>query len=91
VNDCYHPIARATVNLDRAFVHLDGNRDKFAEIERTYRDEVIIDIPPDIGSAMIVSQTARRTALDVVRDFGLELLDDYFARSAREREAKLQR
>ena len=86
-NDCYHPIARATVNLDRAFVHLDFNGDKFPEIERKYRGEVTIDVPPDIGSAMIVSQTANRTAMDVVREFGLELLDDYFARAVSRRDA----
>ncbi len=87
VNDCYHPIARVTVNLDRAFVHLDYNREKFPEIERKYRGEVIIDIPPDLGPAMIVSQTGKRTAMDVVREFGLELLDDYFVRAEGRRDA----
>lgn len=88
VNDCYHPIARATVNLDRAIVHLDYNRTKFPDIERKYRGEVIIDVPPDIGTAIIYSQTKSRTAMDVVREFGLELLDDYFARSARACDAR---
>lgn len=83
VNDCYHTIARATVNLDRAFVHLDYNRDKFPAIERKYRHEVTIDIPPDIGSAMVLSNSNKRSAMDIVAEFGLELLDDYFARAAR--------
>lgn len=91
VNDCYHTVAKATVNLDRAFVHLDYNRARFPDIERKYRGEVIVDIPPDIGTAMILSQTDKRTALEVVREFGLELLDDYFARSVRERDARARR
>lgn len=82
-NDCYHTIARATVNLDHALVHLDYNREKFPEIERKYGAEVRIDIPPNIGTALIYSESERRTALDVVREFELELLDDYFDRSRR--------
>jgi predicted amidohydrolase len=82
VNDSYRPIARATVNLDRALVHLDYNREKFPEIERKYRGEVVVDIPPNIGPALIYSLTDKRTALDVVREFGLELLDDYLVRSS---------
>jgi hypothetical protein len=85
VNDCYHTIARARVNLDRAMVHLDYNREKFPEIEHKYGDEVQIDIPPDVGSALIYSETDRRTAMDVVREFGLELLDDYLSRARRAR------
>lgn len=91
VNDCYHPVARARVNLDRAMVHLDFNREKFSAIERTYGDEVRIDIPPDIGSALIYSETDKRTAMDVVRGFDLELLDDYLQRSRRLRDRVQQR
>ena len=81
LTDCYSPVARATVNLDRAMVHLDYNRDKFPEIEKKYLGEIVIDTPPNIGSALIFSNTDRLTAMDVVREFELELLDDYFERS----------
>lgn len=83
LTDCYNSVARATVNLDRAMVHLDLNREKFAAIEKKYRDEVRIDIPANLGPALIYSESDRRTAMDIVREFGLELLDDYFARSLR--------
>lgn len=81
LTDCYNSVARATVNLDRAMVHLDLNWPKFADIERKYGDEVKIDIPPHLGPALIFSQSDRRSAMDIVREFELELLDDYFARS----------
>ncbi len=81
LTDCYSSIAMATVNLDRVMVHLDCNRDRFADIARKYLDEVSIDIPPNVGSALITSHTDRRTARDVVQEFGIELLDDYFDRS----------
>jgi len=81
LTDCYSSVARATINLDRVMVHLDDNRARFPDIERKYRGEVVVDIPPDIGPALIFSLTEKRTAMDVVREFGLELIDDYFARS----------
>lgn len=81
VTDCYTSIARSRINLDRVMVHLDLNRVKFADIERQYKGEVVIDIPPNIGTALIYSLSDSRTAMDVVNEFELELLDDYFARS----------
>jgi predicted amidohydrolase len=81
MTDCYNSVAKATVNLDRAMVHLDLNRPKFAEIERKYGDDVRIDIPANLGPALVYSESDKRTAMDIVREFGLELLDDYFERS----------
>jgi predicted amidohydrolase len=90
VNDCYHTIARARVNLDRVMVHLDYNSERFPEIERKYGDEVRVDIPDNIGSALIYSETDRRSAMDVADEFGLELLDDYMGRARRAREEALR-
>jgi hypothetical protein len=81
LTDCYNSVAVARVNLDRAMVHLDLNRQKFPDIERKYGEAVRIDIPANIGAGLIYSQSDERTATDIVREFGLELLDDYFARS----------
>lgn len=81
LTDCYTSIARATLNLDRVMVHLDCNREKFPEIEKKYLGEVVIDIPADIAPALIYSTTDKRTAMDIVREFDLELLDDYFERA----------
>jgi len=79
LTDCYSMVARATVNLDRAMVHLADNQVKFPDIEKKYGDEVIVDIPPDIGPALIYSTVAHRTAMDIVREFELILLDDFLA------------
>jgi predicted amidohydrolase len=87
VTDCYTKIARAAINLDRAMVHLDYNREKFPDIEKKYLGEVVVDIPPNIGSALIYSLTDKRSAMDVVKEFELTLLDDYMARSVQENEA----
>lgn len=78
--DCYNKIARADINLDRAIVHLDCNCEKFPDIERKYGKEVRIQIPANIGRAIIYSNSKNRSAGDIVREFRLELVDDYFAR-----------
>jgi hypothetical protein len=81
LTDEYNKPAIATINLDYVIVHLDYNREKFPDILRKYNDEIIIDIPAHVGSAMISSRSEDVSAADIVREFELELLDDYFARS----------
>jgi hypothetical protein len=81
LTDEYHPAAIARINLDRAAIHLDFNREKFPEILRKYRDEVRIVIPPNLAPALLYSDSDKRSAMDVVREFGLQLLDDYLAES----------
>lgn len=79
---CYTKVPRARINLDRVMVHLDLNREKFPEIERKYGHEVVIDVPANVGSALIYSTTGKRTAQDIVKEFDLLLLDDYFEKAA---------
>jgi hypothetical protein len=81
LTDCYTSVARARVNLDRAMVHLDFNRVHFPAIEKKYRGHIVLDIPANVGSALIYSVSDKVSAMDVVREFKLELLDDYFARA----------
>lgn len=80
ITDYYNRIAGAEVNLDRVIVHLDFNREKFDAIEHKYGNDVRIHIPPNIGPAIIYSYSKTRSAADIVREFGLELIDDYFSR-----------
>ena len=79
---CYCKVATASINLDRANIHMDYNHEKFDDIRKKYGREVVIDVPGEIGSALLFSTTDKRSAMDVVREFQLELLDDYLARAA---------
>ncbi|MCC7519305.1 MAG: carbon-nitrogen hydrolase family protein [Verrucomicrobiae bacterium] len=81
LTDGYNPAAFARINLDRVVVHLDFNRDKFPEILRKYGDEVRIVIPPNLAPALIYSESEKRSATDLVREFGLQLLDEYLEES----------
>jgi hypothetical protein len=78
---CCANVAKARINLDRVIVHLDGNREKFGAMQRQYGDDIGICIPRDMGSALIYSLSPHRTAMDIVQEFDLLLLDDYFARA----------
>jgi predicted amidohydrolase len=83
VTNCYTVFPRARINLDRVMIHLDYNREKFAMIERKYPGKVKIDVPANIGSALLTSECEEFSAMDIVREFDLMLLDDYFAESIR--------
>ena len=77
----YQDFAVARINLDRKMVHLDYNREKLSALKEKYKSAVDISIPGRLGVALITSEDERVTAEDMVREFGIELLDDYFARS----------
>ena len=81
LTDEYNPVAIAKVNIDRVMVHLDVNREKFQDIEKKYHNEILIDTPANIGTVLIYSCTEKRTAMDIVREFDLELIDDYLERT----------
>ena len=79
----YTRLPMAKINLDYVMVHLGTLVSKLAEIRKKYRDAVTIEIPEHVGPALIFSNTLQRTALDIAREFELELLDDLLARSRR--------
>ncbi|MDF3128752.1 carbon-nitrogen hydrolase family protein [Kiritimatiellaeota bacterium B1221] len=76
-NRCSH----ARVNLDRVLLHCDYNGVKFQDIRRTYGAEVRIDVPAHTGTAILYSESEKRSAMDICQEFDLEQLDRYFERS----------
>ncbi len=77
----YNTHCSATVNLDSVLVHLDYNNNKLPAIKKKYGDKVIIDDTGYLGSIMIYNELEDRTIGDIVNEFNIELLDDYFNRS----------
>ena len=79
-----------TVNLDYVICHLDENRGaKFNALKNKYGPKVKIEVPSYLGPAIITSECEEKTAMDFVREFDLELLDDYLDRSRAARSAHL--
>ena len=77
----YFDHVTAAVNLDCKVAHLDFNGEKLRAMKEKYGPEVSIHDPGYLGSVLISSESAARTSDDLVAEFGIELLDDYMARS----------
>lgn len=86
----YFNYAVATVNLDRKLVHLDKNWEKLVALKKKYGKEVIITDPGRIGAVMITSEKDGVSADEMVKEFNMELLDEYFNRSRQVRLKQLK-
>ena len=86
----FHSVV-TTLNLDYKICHLDENWEKFTSAKKKYGSEVTIHDNGDIGSIILRSESPARTSDDIVKEFGIELRDDYYARSRAHREHCLHR
>lgn len=77
----YYPYVTVNVNLDCELVHLDGNWDKLDALRARYGPEVTVHDPGYLGVVLITSEAEAVTARQMVDEFEVERLDDYFARS----------
>ncbi|MDF2716615.1 MAG: carbon-nitrogen hydrolase family protein [Paenibacillus sp.] len=77
----YYDYVSETVNLDFVVAHLDNNRQKFEAMRQKYGRKVKVADPGYLGSVLISSETDEFSAQDLVREFNIEPLDDYLARS----------
>ena len=70
-----------TINLDYCVAHLDFNWKKLTALKEKYGGDVTILDPSKIGAVLITSEHETITAKEMVKEFEIELLDDYFTRS----------
>ncbi len=84
----YFPYLTANVNLDYAVCHLDFNWDKFIAAKKKYGPRIGFHDPGNIGAALLTSECDEFTVGDIVREFDIELLDDYFERSRRSQDGR---
>lgn len=85
----YEPILAREINLDGVVCHIDENERRWPEIRRKYGAAVEIDVATDEAKFRLVSHHREVTAPEIVREFSLETLGDYFARSERLRRRRL--
>ena len=91
-NTNYFDYAVARINLDCKLVHLDYNWDGLAGMKKKYGTTVTISDPGKLASVLISSENPSVSSADMVREFGIEMLDDYLnrARSFRSQEGNLK-
>ncbi len=70
-----------TINLDYALAHLDFNGKRLWNMKQKYGHGVTIHDPGHLGAVLITSEINGISAMEMVREFQVELLDDYFKRS----------
>jgi predicted amidohydrolase len=84
------PWCVAEVNVDREVYHLDFNEKKFPAIRDRYGPDVEIDVRQPEAVFLMASRKPGLTVEAVAKEFELETLRDYLARSSAMREARLR-
>lgn len=75
----YFDFVTASVNLDCFVAHLDYNWEKLRAMKARHGPNVRILDPGCLASVLVSSESSDFSAMDLAREFGIELLDDYFA------------
>jgi len=80
-NTNYFDFAVAAVNLDCALVHLDYNWERLRKLKAKYGPKVKITDPGRLGAVLVSSEDEKISVEEMVKEFEIELLDDYMARA----------
>lgn len=80
-NTNYFDYAVAKINLDCRLVHLDYNWEKLSGLKKKYGTSVKISDPGRLASVLISSENPNVTAGEMVKEYGIEMLDDYLERA----------
>lgn len=81
----YYHFVTHTVNLDCEVIHIDYNDAHFRKMKQKYGEAIRIHDPGLLGSVLLSSETDAFTVDDLIEEFGLERLDDYWQRSVAHR------
>jgi predicted amidohydrolase len=84
------PWVVADINADREVFHLDYNQNKFPAIRDKYGTDVEIEVHQPEAYFLLASRRQGLTVEQVAKEFGMETLRDYLARSAEKREIHLR-
>ncbi len=77
----------ASINLDYQVVHLDENWQKLQDVKKKYGRGVTIYDPDYVGAVVLSSELDDVTSQDMVKEFKIELWDEYYKRSMDHRHA----
>lgn len=76
----YYPYVTSSINTDFEVVHLDYNKQKLLDARKKYGRKINVYDPGYIGCVLISSESPEITAQQVVDEFEIERLDEYWAR-----------
>lgn len=81
----YKRIAQARINIDRFVMHGSNNAEKFADIRRKYKDQVLIDEDSPSAFSVLYSCSEDITALDIAKEYELISVEEYFSNCRKSR------
>ena len=88
-NTNYFDYAVARINLDCALVHLDYNWGRLRKMKAKYGPKVQISDPGYLGAVLISSEHEMVSIDEMIEEFEIERLDDYFERALAYRQKSL--
>ncbi|MFH1965903.1 MAG: carbon-nitrogen hydrolase family protein [Acidobacteriota bacterium] len=80
-NTNYFDFTVARINLDCKLVHLDYNWSKLTALKEKYGASVTITDPGKLASVLIASEDENITIDQMIREFDIEILDNYLNRA----------
>ncbi|NLB80077.1 MAG: carbon-nitrogen hydrolase family protein [Clostridiaceae bacterium] len=81
----YYDFTTVSINLDYKVVHIDYNEEKIYQAKRKYGDGIIMHAPSHIGAVLLTCERDDMTIDDIIKEFKIELIDDYFNRARKHR------
>lgn len=84
------PWVTVEINTDREVFHLDQNQNKFPELLRKFGPDIAIEVYQPEAFFTLASLSPDFTVEDIIRDYKLETLRDYLARSKAFREKRMK-
>lgn len=77
----YYNYVIQDINLDCAVVHLDFNKAKIRAAQDKYGKKLTMRVGGFLGVVMLSCEAEDMTVHDIIKEFDIEYIDDYFARS----------
>ena len=78
----YLPRISARINLDYQVIHLSQNWEKLEAVKAKYGTGVTISDPGYLGAVLLTSELDDVSSADMVKEFQIEIWDDFYRRSA---------
>ncbi len=85
----YHHVT-TTINLDYAVCYLDENWEKFRKAKEKYGDQIQIFDPGKTGAILLTSNSPNFTIQEVLKEFEIECMTDYFNRNRKDKESRTE-
>ena len=86
----YHAFTTADINLDYELCHLDLNWTKIIQAKKKYKSALQVYDPGHVGVVMLSCEDKDMTIKDIIKEFDIMLLDDYFNATIEHRKTFIQ-